>query len=200
MTINWQDVFTILGGQTVFLAVAAYLFKQIVSTRLKFEADTEIERLRNALQITSLEHEIRYARLHERRAEVIAELYKLLQETCWTAQAFALIHARDRDHARVAREKVTELYRFIELHKLYFSTQVCGLLEQIEGKLRHSVVHVGVYFAEIECPTPEMRKEQNEVMLATYQELQTDIPAALTVLREEFRAILGVENGAAKAS
>ena len=90
MAINWGDVIktalAIVGGSAGLLAVIAWLIKAVISralvlqtetfkTKLKAEADIEIEKLKNALQMTAVEHQVRFASLHEKRAEVIAELY-----------------------------------------------------------------------------------------------------------------------------
>jgi hypothetical protein len=37
--------------------------------------DAEIERLKTSLQMTALEHQVRFSKLHEKRAKVIADLY-----------------------------------------------------------------------------------------------------------------------------
>jgi len=95
MTINWQDVivtvFSTIGGGAVLLGAAAYLIKAALTQRLlldaemfkgqlKASADAEIERLKVSLQMSALEHEVRFSKLHEKRAEVIAELYGRLVE------------------------------------------------------------------------------------------------------------------------
>src|SRR5215469_2732514 len=104
MTINWQEVivtvFTTIGGGAVFLGAAAYLIKTALNQRLlldsegfkaqlKASADTEIERLKVSLQMSALEHEVRFSKLHEKRAEVIAELYGRLMEISRLVRQYA---------------------------------------------------------------------------------------------------------------
>jgi hypothetical protein len=48
--------------------------------QLKASSDVEIERLRSQLNISATEHQVRYAKMHEARAEAIAETYSLLKE------------------------------------------------------------------------------------------------------------------------
>lgn len=203
MAVNWQDVITAVGGQAGFLLAAAWLTKKIVSqrmlleaeefkTKLKGDADAQIERLKNTLQMTALEHQIRFSRLHERRAEVIAELYKLLVEAPSTAQRFIFTHTRDHSQAERTHGKVLELYRFVELNRLYLPIPVCVLLDNFVKNLRHTVIQVDVYWTRIENPTAETIKQQNEVMLAACTALETELPALRKELENEFRALLGV--------
>jgi hypothetical protein len=193
MTIDWQELLTTLGVQGSFVAAISWLFKQVVSTRLKADADAELARLKSELQIMSQEHQIRFAKLHERRAEIIAELFKRLQEMEWEAHCFALISPRDQEARAKARQVGFELYRFIELNRLYFPMTVCAQLENVVGKLRRVVSHVGAYWTDVEHASPDFATQQNEVMLAACTALETDIPAAMNLLAQEFRAILGVE-------
>jgi len=91
--INWQDLITtvgvITGSGSALLGAAAWLIKTVLQDRLardadvfkkqlRADADTEIERLKASLQMVAVEHQILFSKLHERRAEVIAELYKRL--------------------------------------------------------------------------------------------------------------------------
>jgi hypothetical protein len=104
MTINWQDVivavFTTIGGGAVLLGAAAYLIRAALTQRLlldaegfksqlKASADAEVERLKVSLQMSALEHEVRFSKLHEKRAEVIAELYGRLVEISMLVHQYA---------------------------------------------------------------------------------------------------------------
>ena len=81
------------------LAVLAYLAKSLIEHKLsrdvsKFQSDLKaasdaaIERLKSDLQLHAIEHQVRFSRLHEKRATVIAELNSLLAEAMWEAESF----------------------------------------------------------------------------------------------------------------
>lgn len=155
MTIDWQAVTESLGGQAVFLAAVAWLCKTLVSNRLsreadafrarlKADADTEIERLRASLQIAATEHQVRFSKLHEERGEVIAKLYGLLLESADAARFFAAHATEHGDEGEKARDAHLDLYRFLNLKRIYLPSRVCELLENYEAKLGHSVVFLSV--------------------------------------------------------
>ena len=56
--------------------------------QLKAQADIESERLRSQLSIAATEHQVKFSSLHDKRAEVIAELYGLLVQAHWDAGSF----------------------------------------------------------------------------------------------------------------
>lgn len=207
MIVNWQDVITAVGGQTAFLGIAAWLAKTLVSNRLAREADefktklrtdsdAEIARLKNSLQMVALEHQVRFSSLHERRAEVIAELYKLLVEAPSSAARFIFTDNRDPEQAQIAKNNVLELYRFMEQNRLYFPNSVSLLLDKFVNRLRSSVNFVNLYWTQIESPSPETMRTQNEVMLAACNALETELPAVRSALEAEFRSLLGVTDPA----
>ena len=203
MQLNWQTIFTALGSQTILLAAVAWIIKTVVSNRLAQEseafkikltadANSEIERLKNSLQMVALEHQVRFSKLHEHRGEVIADLYKLSLEATWKAQIFIYQHPSNPERYAEAMEKALELYRFFELHQLYLPPSACAILENFASKIRSIVIHTGVYWTQIEYPSPEMRRQQNETILAACKALEEDIPRLRNDLQTEFRSLLGV--------
>jgi len=74
--------------------------------KLKADADIEIERLKSSLQIEAAEHQVRFAKLHKKRGEIIAELYALLVEAHSVADEGVL---GDADKTREAFDKILKL-------------------------------------------------------------------------------------------
>jgi len=96
---TWKSVLLAITGNAVVLAVLGYLAKSLLEkfiareskqfeTDLKAKADAAIEKLRSELQLRTIEHQVRFSKLHEMRAEVIAELYRRLRTALWDAESF----------------------------------------------------------------------------------------------------------------
>jgi hypothetical protein len=184
MSINWQDVITALGGDAVLLAAAAWLIKALVSHRLTQDAEsfkiqlqahadqeleafriglqananTEIERLKSALQMTADERRVRFSKLHEERAKVIADIYGRALKTFQNGRQFALADGFTRDGNKQqqatinANKGLWEFYLFVERHRIYLPEQTCALLNTFVESMRKHVVTVGIY-GSIEYPT-----------------------------------------------
>jgi hypothetical protein len=164
---------------------------------LRLEGDTQIERLRSSLQLTAFEQQVRFSRLHARRATIIAKLYKLLNEVPRYAGTYILKDPYDLENERAAKEKVYELYIFIENHRIYFPANVCNLLDVFSKKLSHSITHFSLYWT-IASPTEATRLDQRRILLEAVQLLETDLPAMKRELEAEFRKLLGDLDGVAK--
>ena len=99
-----------------------YQYDQKLETHkaeLKSTQDVAIEQLRSELRKTAYEHEIRFARLHERRAEVVAETYARLHElvTCVADYVKVIEFSSDPPHEErrklvdAARDEFSKFYR-----------------------------------------------------------------------------------------
>ena len=95
-----QILLMVFGGAGLQLGLA-YLAKSLISqwltkdiesykAKVKAAGDLTVEQTKAALAMTALEHQVRYSKLHERRAEVPAELYRLLVEAHNKAHQYAV--------------------------------------------------------------------------------------------------------------
>lgn len=207
MPINWQQVITTLGGGGAVLAAAAWLIKTLVASRLvldaekfkmemKAKSDAEIERLKNALQMAALEHQVRFSKLHEKRAGVVAKLYTLLVELQYAGQRYVFVGAyepkRDDEFSKTAA-KVHEVFLFIEEHQIYLPDRVCTLLAEFVETVNKSVAGVQVY-EKYTDGSANFRREKIQALKGAAEAFEKRIPAVREALKDEFRTILGVDN------
>jgi hypothetical protein len=163
MAINLQDLITVLGGQGMFLGAAYFLFKAGIAhkfaldakefeTQLKAKADVEIEQLKSSLQMIAYEQQVRFSKLHDRRAEVIAELYKrLVVDVFWVGQQFL----SKGTFSNVAEERQAEFIEttikfrdfslFVDTNRIYLPEEICTLLDKFVDDVRKTVVGVAIY-------------------------------------------------------
>jgi hypothetical protein len=138
---NWEQFLTALGGQTVFLAMAGYLIKTFISSRLEKDAeafkadlkrnsDIEIERLKNALQMTALEHQVRFSTLHEQRVEIIGKLSRMIQETPAVVASLILGNPNDAEKLAAARTCTVDLFRYVQVNSVVLPVDLCRELDQ----------------------------------------------------------------------
>jgi len=149
---TWQTILIAFGGNAALLAVLgvigkSFLDKLIVRDTKQFESDLKaksdaaIEQLKNELQLKTIEHQIRFSRLHEKRAEVIAELNGFFVEALWEAESFlSLIEwsgepTKQQKHI-AAMHKLTHLYRYFDKHRIYLPPELCISMEKLVIEVR----------------------------------------------------------------
>ncbi len=117
----WQHFLVALGGNAALLAVLAWLSKSLLSQFLTKDLDkfkgaleaeyaTAAEKMKHDFVLLAAEHEVRFAKLHEKRAEVIAETHRLIREIDRTVIYLSLFLLEDMDESprRDAVEEVKE--------------------------------------------------------------------------------------------
>jgi hypothetical protein len=191
-----------LGGGYVLYLLVVWIIKRVVDASLQRRADEfrillqrdvdlQVESLKVSLGVIAYEQQVRFSKLHEKRAEIIAELYSQIVELPSYAWKFILQSPSDVEQARIASDKVRETDLFVAKNRIYFPPDVCELLDKFVWTLRSMITHVQVYWKDRSYLTPQMIEQQNAVMLKAVTQLESEVPALTKNLENEFRSLLG---------
>ncbi len=204
----WQTILLAFGGNAALLAVLGLLGKSMLEkliTRdtkrfeadLKAKSDAVIEQLRSDLQIRSIEHQVRFARLHEKRATVIAELYGYLVETLWEAESFLspmewVGEPDKREKHRVAMNKLVDFFRYFDKHRIYLPEDMCMSLEALAMKVRSHIIAFGVFVRfDDQSMNDQTHAQKEKAWNEGWDAIKNQVPQARKLLEEEFRMLLG---------
>jgi len=210
----WQTILIAFGGPVVLFTVLGFLAKSLLSqwmvrnakqfeSDLNAKSDATIEHLKSELQLKAVEHQVRFSRLHEKRASVIAELYGHLVEAIWGAESFLSPvewtgEPNKEEKHRIAMNKLADVYRYFDKHKIYLPPELCASLDELIQHVRSHVIKFGVY---VEYPVSdfhkEIIKEKREAWASGWDAINTQVPLARQKLEDEFRALLGAVNNIA---
>jgi hypothetical protein len=203
----WQELLIVLGGNATLLVVLGFLFKSLLSqaltrdiekykTELKAEADVSIERLKSSLQMTALEHQVQFSKLHEKRAEVVAEIYKQLVALEREGKRLIIRQGIFRkgsgtsEEVDAAEKMLYDLFSFVNVHKIYLPPQVDGLMDDFYQTLREPFAHAST-FGDIQSDDPNILQQRRDGFIQANRAFQKEVPAARKALEQEFRLLLG---------
>ncbi|MBJ9677912.1 hypothetical protein [Burkholderia gladioli] len=206
----WQTALLAVGGNAALLAVLGWLAKSLLEklltkdverfkASLASEAQSAIERLKHDLQLTAVEHQVRFANLHERRAQVVADLYGLLVEAYWATSGFVSPaewagEPNKRQKYVVAMNSIADFFRFFEKSKIYLPKTVCDQLEEFVNGMRKKVVGFGIYVRTEDPNLPLHALEQkHKVWQESWEFFENQVPPARNALEDELRGILGAK-------
>ena len=201
---NWFSIAENLGIITIIASVIAYLIRSIIKlyltkdiekykAKLKHNYDVEIEKLKTDLNKIALEHQVKFTKLHEKRAEVIAETYSLLKELLFRLNDYVKPFEPAGGTPKEQRRK--EAARAIRKFQDYYATRLIFLpkataekLEVISRKLSEKFMEFlyGVEMAKA--------KDSTEKWIEIFRSFQGEIKSALGDLEDEFRRLLGDRN------
>lgn len=158
--------------------------------QLKAQSDVELERLRSQLRDASTEHHIVFSRLHEQRANAIAETYSCLKE----------LHVCLSDYVKVFEiagglSKEERYKKLVEAHSDFFDSYAKRLIffpkdtaRRLDG-INRAIVQTGNEFRLIVEPGHDPDSTKHWVKLE--KRVRTEIEETLLSLEQEFRVLLG---------
>ena len=229
--IDWQALLRSLGETGLIVAGLAWLSKQIISSvftkdlerfkaELKSNGDLAIEKFKSEIQLEAQKRIIEYSSLHERRAELIADLYSRLYQLYNSIQKVLFeyehrqiredvdqkdpsfskrhpwemipgIHFLDANEEKQLKELstlISEFYNFYSSHKVYFTPQVCNLIDRFAGL----AAYLKMNYENIALKDKDGKLYVNPEIKEVWDKAIEAIPLLLSNLEREFRTILGV--------
>jgi hypothetical protein len=194
--LDWTEVAETVGGTGVALAVVGYflrgVFGQLLSRDLeKFKAelsakhDIEIERLRNDLRIAASEHETRFTRLHETRAETIAELYARFVRAHEAFGAYLNFTKDSPVKPEDAEKCAREFASYFNDKRIYFEEELCRSIDEAIQKFVKVYVWTGAY--------PQEMTDSKAKWAEAAEHFNSHFPSIRTEIERQFRELIGVK-------
>jgi hypothetical protein len=169
--------------------------------QLQAQSAVETERLRSQLSVQAAEHAVRFQKLHEKRAEVVAEVYSRLVEAYWKASSFASMmewvgEPNKKEKYVEAMNSIASFYQYFDKHKIYLPSGLCDQIESFVQGMRHKIIGFGVYVRHADESLPEHALEKkHEAWTKAWEYMEKEVPAARSSLESELRSILGGPSG-----
>jgi hypothetical protein len=212
---NWTSYLTSIlvsfGASAAAIGALAWLARELVgkfiaSDSEKFKAGLaqDLEKFKADLRRTAYEHEVRFKRLQEKQAEIIAEFYKRMV----IADAFLISLESNRNDFMKGKHKgqneagkqIVDASMYFVQNEVWFSEELCRLVHKwCEEAFQHAYL-----YDMFNQGMAEFWKTDIEPMVGapafdewatrtfdTWKQSRADIPAILTKLKEQLRGLLG---------
>ena len=180
-----------IGGSAALFAVVAWLARSLI----KHFLEKDLESFKLNLEKVSFEHQIRFSKLHEIRAQIIADLYGRLYEFHWAVCAFLRdFHKANHDAQRVQEldDKSYDFKDFFDKHRIYFTENICSKIDTLVNSLYSAYAPLGSIVSGTDRNDNQVKQDWNKcakIVKEKYPEIRES-------LERDFRKILGVtENG-----
>ncbi|MEJ5209763.1 hypothetical protein [Denitratimonas sp. CY0512] len=173
--------------------------EKLESHKAQLQAQTavETERLRSQLSMQATEHAVRFQRLHEKRAEVIGQLYSLLTEAYWKASTFASPMewagepGKDEKYLD-AHNSLVAFFQYFDKNRIYLpTTELCDSIDQLIQGIRKHITRFSMYLRHKDENLPAtVLEKKHDAWMKAWEFMEQEVPAARSKLEAEFRAIL----------
>jgi hypothetical protein len=173
---------------------------EVESLKARLQADNAVavERLRADLQITASEHQIRFARLHEKVAETLAETYARLYKLSETVAAYVSPYEfaggpTKRVRREAAGEALRELSDYFRPRRLYLPKPLADRIYEFQGRMFELTRK---FMVGVEHGGDDRHPDSG---IDTWVEVATAMREEggplFDAIEAEFRSLLGVQSG-----
>jgi hypothetical protein len=148
---DWTDIIKTIGTNAVFLAVVGFvaksLFNQMLSRdvdkfRIELQAtnDKELAKFRSELEKTAFEHQTRFTKLYDKRAEIIGNIYPLIldAEAKCLSLAPTFLDIPEEKLISQAFEVTRDLRTYFDRNRLDLDTELCSDIDNLLKNLSTS--------------------------------------------------------------
>ena len=218
---DWMTMVQNVGTFGVATGILATLVKSLVGNSLnrdleayksKLNADLEahksslakdVETFKSNLQLATIEHQIRFSKLHDKRAEVIQDLYRKL--VALDTVIHSVFKKFRKDGEASLEEKVrkygrlhNELNEFFPPNRIFFSSETCRVIDDLLFLSRDTYFDITTYpidpeSSEYKYGPRDLLNERHEYWEKARQAFETDIKNLKEQLETQFRTMLGVK-------
>ena len=143
------------------------------------------------MQKLAFEHQFRFSKLHEKRAEVMAELYRLLVVTEKDCQRFTLdvvLSNEDQQHIeellRAAAKSADKLKSYFGVNQIYFDESLCVVLKSFVDES----FKVAVYYYE---SSEKISAREKDALKNFWDKSMNEIPLIKREIENNFRMLMG---------
>ena len=199
---NWEEVFRISTAVLTSLGGGAVIIFAFSSWLGKVWAVRILEKEKHELSKLSIEHEIRFSKLHLERAEAIKEVCETLGKLDDSIHSFLKEFQPIEEEGLDTKIETSIEYhnKFVELykkHRIFFSPSHVELMHKMAICSRDTFIDVQTYpvkVTDIEYQMiPELLKERDECWKNARQEYLKELSSIKTQLEQNFRKILGIK-------
>ncbi|MFA4820538.1 MAG: hypothetical protein WC613_06300 [Candidatus Aenigmatarchaeota archaeon] len=190
VTLDTWLVITIALLCLIGLGLGAYIRKKGDNLATKEDIGDitrKVEEVKAEFIKVSYEHQIRFSKLHDNRAEVIAELYSRLYDYYWAVCAFLRdFHKTKPDEKEFKKldDKSYEFSDYFHKHRIYFDEDLCSKIDELIPTL---------YSAYVPLESRDSNdKHLNQDWDKCAEIVRKQYPKIKESLESDFRKILGV--------
>lgn len=204
MSIDFTSLFATLGLGSAAIGAVAWVARSTVlhllsmdvekhKEALRAQTETALLQLSSQLQVAASQKQTRFDLLHQKQAEAITTIYRLLARTNREARAFAaLLEPAGAEPKTVIFERLqtvgNELRDYFEENRIYLTKSTCANFERVYFPILRSTSQLQHTFSTGREPSRD-----RDAWEEAYTTMNQEIPPLLEALEDDFRHRLGQE-------
>lgn len=155
--------------------------------QLKHELETAKVKIQAEIDRTSFEHQTRFSWYHQQKAQIIADLFALLNDvTEYTKEMVSPVQFGGEDarqeHAKATIELYNKLASAYWGKRIFLEKEICEKVESIIKVMRSAMINFRI--------GQDPQQKNVKLWAKAYEAMDKEVPPLMTELEEKFRSML----------
>jgi len=188
----WQEI-AIQAGSS---ALAVTIFMVLFGAFIKYRLSRQLEEFKQSLQQKMLEYQIRFSSLHEKRAEVLGELYGRLKQ--FQVSVDDLISPMEgmgippkKELTGIVNKRIDAFQTYLRRNRIYLPENLCEQIDSAYVQMRYIAGEFAIYIHEDESNIDtNLMKQKMKIWHEGWKKMSGPIPETVTKLESEFRKLI----------
>ncbi len=181
----WQQIVALILTPTMIVGALAYLISKLFDRGLQ----RDLEKFKSELDVKRFEHQTKFSLVHEKRAEVIANLYsRLMKARRLMAQLTAVIQWGDQsltEKKKRAADACNDANDYFNEHRIYLNNGTGAKVEAILEKMNSAFIDF-----DTAQPGTEYRPDPSGLWMQANKQIKDEFPPLLEELENQFCQVL----------
>jgi len=183
----WKQVTILIFTPTATIAAVVYFLRKMFDRGLQ----RDLDRYRANLKRKEIEHQIKYSLIHERKAEVIANVYAGLVKAKRKMAQLVFIFQPDGQNLQKKKQDAADACNnvddYFNEHRLYLDRVTADKAESILIKMKEAFINF-----DTAQNGDDYKPDATGFWRQANDQIKNEIPPLLEELESEFRTILGI--------
>lgn len=188
MEAYWQQLAGLIVAPALVVAAIAWILRALLAQGFA----RDIQHYKSELDRVNFEHQQRFSTIHQRQAEVIANLYgKIARSKAVTADLVALFQQGGQslmEKKKRAADVYNDMSAYFYENRIFLPPDAADKAETLISTLKDVLIE----FDTAQMGNDEYKPDQSGLWQQSYKRLRDEVPPVLEELESEFKTILGI--------
>lgn len=183
----WQQLIAIVLTPTLSVAAVAWILKALFSSGLQ----RDLERYKRELDAKQFEHQARFSLIHQKRAEVISELYaRLARSKTRLGDLVAIFQPGGQslvEKRKVTAEAFNEANSYFNEHRIFLSEEIAENVDAVFEAMRDAFIE----FDTAQMGNDEYKPDNTGLWMQAFEGVRDKLPPLMKQMEKQFRCEIG---------
>ena len=183
----WQQLIAIILAPTLSVAALAWILKSLFNSGLQ----RDLERYKRQLDAKQFEQQTRFSLIHQKRAEVISELYAILARAkVRLGELVAIFQPGGQsliEKRKITAETYNEAVSYFNERRIFLPEEIAENVDGVLAAMRTAFIE----FDTAQMGNEEYKPDNTGLWIQSFNKVRDELPQLMKEMEKQFRIEIG---------